>query len=232
MSRTTSPDPEAQLPEAQLLQDHDGSAPDGSAHDVPGDGSTQDATRRTDRLGSFGIVAVSVVAVVLAAWILLPKEADTPASASLQTVDVAAGGVAPRVGDAAPDFTATDIHGEPVSLSDFEGDPVWLTFGATWCAACRAEAPDIQAAYVAAQDRGAEVIEVYLSEDAEAVQAYTERVGADYVHVPDPRTEIASQYAVVGIPTHYFIDREGNVAAIRVGVLTREQMDAELDAIS
>ncbi len=145
-------------------------------------------------------------------------------------VDVTGSGVAPEVGKRAPDFTAETVDGEVVSLSQFRGRPVWLTFGATWCASCRVEAPDIQAAYEEAGD--AVVLAVYLSERADEVRTYAERVGMTFTHVPDPDERIAAQYHVIGVPQHYFIDRDGVVRSLRFGVLSRGQMDAELDAIA
>src|SRR5665647_2652833 len=49
------------------------------------------------------------------------------------------GGAAPKIGSPAQDFTGTTVDGKEVSLSSLKGHPVWLTFGASWCAACVAE---------------------------------------------------------------------------------------------
>lgn len=54
-------------------------------------------------------------------------------------------GPAPEVDKPAQDFAARTVKGEPISLSGLKGRPVWLTFGASWCTARRAEAPDMSA---------------------------------------------------------------------------------------
>lgn len=148
-----------------------------------------------------------------------------PAGAVVQDAAVA-------VGEPMPDFAAVDLNGEPISLAQFAGRPVWLTFAATWCADCRSEAPDIQAAWEAQEDDGAVVVSVWMAEDADTVGAYAEKAGTTFIHVPDPGGDIAAAYQVVGVPEHYFIDRNGVLRAVEFGILSRVEMDAALAAIS
>jgi cytochrome oxidase Cu insertion factor (SCO1/SenC/PrrC family) len=58
------------------------------------------------------------------------------------------------VGQLAPDFELRTPEGEPVSLADFRGRPVWLNFWAPWCPACRTEMPRLEGFYVEQQDDG------------------------------------------------------------------------------
>jgi thiol-disulfide isomerase/thioredoxin len=43
----------------------------------------------------------------------------------------------------APDFTATDLTGKTVKLSDFRGKVVLLNFWASWCGVCKTEKPSL-----------------------------------------------------------------------------------------
>ena len=45
----------------------------------------------------------------------------------------------------APDFTAQDITGKMVKLSDFRGKVVLLNFWASWCGVCKEEKPRLNA---------------------------------------------------------------------------------------
>ena len=45
----------------------------------------------------------------------------------------------------APDFTAKDITGKDVKLSDFRGKVVLLNFWASWCGLCKTEKPSLNA---------------------------------------------------------------------------------------
>ena len=128
--------------------------------------------------------------------------------------------------------TWTTVDGKQVSLSSYKGHPVWLTFGASWCAACVAEAPDIEAAYQKFKPKGVVVLSIFISEDSTTVKDYADRVGLTYPKVADPETRIASVYRVYGIPAHFFIDASGVLRSIKTGGQSPEQMDAALTEIS
>ena len=111
------------------------------------------------------------------------------------------------------------------------GRPVWVTFGATWCAPCRVEAPDIQAAHAAGQ-QGVQVVAVYLGEDAAAVNRFAQDLGLTYAHVPDPDRALAAAWGVNGIPVHWFIDSAGTVSATRVGIVGPDQIEGVLSSLA
>lgn len=191
-------------------------------------------SRRTriaeSRFGTLMVLAVTAVLVMAGAYLVNRPD---PARGGVVAVRLTGSrGAAPEVGRTVQDFTATTVEGQKISLSGYRGHPVWLTFGASWCAACRAEASDIEAAYERGKSGGLVVLEVFMSEDAGTVRAYAERVGLTYVKVADPDTRIASAYRVLGIPVHYFIDRSGVLRLIKNGSLTGARMDAALAEIS
>jgi cytochrome c biogenesis protein CcmG/thiol:disulfide interchange protein DsbE len=186
---------------------------------------------RESRLGTLLVLAVTA-AIVMGGAYLVARPAPAAAGVTAVTLSGTGGGAPPKVGSPAQDFTATTVDGKQVSLSSYKGHPVWLTFGASWCAACQAEAPDIEAAYQKFKAQGVVVLSVSISEDSATVKEYGDRVGLTYPKIADPDTRIASAYRVSGIPAHFFIGASGVLTSIKTGGLSSEQMDAALKEIS
>ena len=129
----------------------------------------------------------------------------------------------PLKGHPAPDFTLQTPEGETIALSDLRGKAVVLNFWATWCPPCRAEMPELQAAWEAYESGGLVVLGVNQAEDAAAVQAYRQELGLTFPVVLDSQYEAANLYSVNSLPTTFFIDRDGVIRDIVVG-----QMNAAL----
>jgi len=179
------------------------------------------------RLGTLLVLAVTAVVVMAGAY-MVDKPTETKAG-GVTAVDVAPGDAPPpTIGKPAQDFTATTVDGKKVSLSSYKGHPVWLTFGASWCAACVAEAPDIQAAYQKHLPEGVVVLAINIREDSAAVGDYDKRVGLTFPTIADPDEAIASTYRIYGIPAHFFIDASGILRLVKTGGQSPAQMDAAL----
>ena len=191
--------------------------------------ATEPSSRRS-RLTTLAVMGVTAV-IIVAVAVFVNQPAASADGLTTVTLSGAATGAAPTVGQPAPDFAATTVDGRPVRLSDFRGQPVWLTFGASWCQPCRAENPDIKATAEKYASDGLVVLAVFISEDRDAVTDYAARVGLDYLKVADPATRIASQYRILGIPSHYFIDREGILQTMKIGSLDIPSMEAAVEGI-
>lgn len=181
---------------------------------------------RESRLGTL-VVLAGVAGVVMIATYYIDSPSKSTSGVTAITLSSAEG--APfKLNTPARDFTATTVDGNEVSLSSLRGHPVWLTFGASWCAACQAEAPDIEATYEKFKSQGVVVLAIFISEGAENVRDYGDRVGLKFLKVADPETRIASAYRVLGIPTNYYIDSAGILRSIKVGSLNPQRMESAL----
>ena len=132
----------------------------------------------------------------------------------------------------APDFTFTDQYGETHTLSDYQGQTVFLNFWATWCGPCKMEMPDIQALYEEWGENTGDLVvlgvagpDIGREGSAEDIAAFLEENGYTYPVVMDDTGALFYQYGISAYPTTFMIDTEGNVFGYVQGSLTREIMD-------
>ncbi len=185
------------------------------------------------------VLVVTTALILVGLWLLQkpwensgqdPTDGGTAGGVSTVDVSIAPGQAAPAVGEPAADFTAITTTGETVTLSELRGKPTWVVFGATWCANCRAEAPDVVA--VAEEFEGrANVLTVYVGESMSTVQEYAERIKASNPQIIDSTKSVGSAYSVIGIPVHFFIDGEGIIREIVLGTLTKQSASERLEAL-
>lgn len=131
----------------------------------------------------------------------------------------------PQVSGPAPGFETETPAGEKVSLKDYRGKPVILTFWATWCEPCKKEMPEIQAAYEKHKEEGLIVLAVNFGETKEKAEAFVKQMGLTFPSLLDRRANIAERYGVVSLPVTFFIDRDGIIRERVVGgTLTKESI--------
>jgi len=109
-----------------------------------------------------------------------------------------------------PNFEERTLAGEKVSLSDFRGKVVLLSFWASWCPPCRAELPTIAKLHEAFKDKGVVVFGVN-DEDKGTARKYLEKASLDLPTLDDSSEKAHRLYHVSAIPTVYVIDANGKV---------------------
>jgi cytochrome c biogenesis protein CcmG, thiol:disulfide interchange protein DsbE len=177
----------------------------------------------TQRTGS-AIVGLVVATLIVAAALAIGARSgwDSIGSGGINQT------LLPKVGQVAPDFETEDVFGNPVRLSQFRGQPVWLMFWGSWCPPCRAEFPDIQAAYAQLEPRGLRMLGVSMRESPIEAAAYAAANGATFLVLSDPdERDTGSAYPIFNFPTHIFIDRDGVIRSIVLEDMDTEQAVAE-----
>ena len=130
-----------------------------------------------------------------------------------------------EVGDLAPDFVSEDVSDNKVSLSDFrDKKPVLLIFWATWCGYCAKELPDLKDFTQEHQDE-IQVIAVDSGEPRETIRDYIEEKEINFLMLLDEDRTIWNQYFVRGTPSHFLIDKQGKITALRPGLASRENLE-------
>ncbi len=125
----------------------------------------------------------------------------------------------PEIGNLAPDFQLNNLNGQPVSLNDFRGKPVLMNFWTSWCPPCRSEMPFIQDTFADKKwaDAGLVVLAIDIGESPSTVREFVENYGLTFPVLLDVARDVSLEYYVRGIPTTFFIDREGIIQDIRIG---------------
>ncbi len=135
---------------------------------------------------------------------------------------------AESVGRAAPDFTLETLAGEELSLSDYRDRLVIINFWASWCAPCAAEMPELQSYYEAHHEAGVVVLGVNGGEAPAEVREFVGAYGITFPVLLDSERRVMGQYAVVGLPSTFFVDPEGQLMGYWPGILTREMLEERL----
>ena len=120
------------------------------------------------------------------------------------------------VGKPAPQFSAADLAGSPVSLASYRGKYVLIDFWATWCSPCIAELPRLQAAYKNYHDSGFEIISVSLDENKSAVTDFVKARNIPWpqIHSASTSADLVSAFGVITIPAVYLIDPQGSIVRL------------------
>jgi peroxiredoxin len=134
---------------------------------------------------------------------------------------------APAVGALAPLFTLTDVNGTAVSLEEQRGKVVLLNFWATWCPPCRQEMPGIQSRFEQHQP-DLVVLAIDNDEPINLVQRFTEEFELSFSPLLDPRAEVQILYQIRAYPTSMFVDENGIIQIVHIGLMTESQLDGYL----
>lgn len=123
-------------------------------------------------------------------------------------------------GGKASDFTLKDIDGRNVSLSDYEGKVVILSFWATWCTPCKAEMPELHKLYKALKDQGLVILSISTDEARNEPQVKgTARAGGyTFPVLLDPERAAFSQFSAnPNLPVTVIVDQKGEIVDNHAG---------------
>ncbi len=186
---------------------------------------------RRPSAGSIRNIVGTLVAAALIIGLVWFIEGSGSATSQAISLSARASGPAPRIDEPAPPFDMRTIDGQIVSLSDYKGNPVWIAFGASWCPPCRAENPDIEEMYQKYKDEGLVILAPFIGEDSGTVSAYVKKAGLTFTAGLDETTQLAANYRIVGIPTHFFIDGDGVLRVWRIGSMSTGTMEKNIAKI-
>jgi cytochrome c biogenesis protein CcmG/thiol:disulfide interchange protein DsbE len=125
------------------------------------------------------------------------------------------------VGRPAPRFALRTLDGsDVVRLSDLRGQVVVINFWASWCAECRIEHPDLQAAWQRYRDRGVVLIGISFQDTPDDARRFAAEMGGEWPLLVDPGSETGLAYGVYGVPETVFVGPDGRIAGKVIGPVT------------
>lgn len=136
---------------------------------------------------------------------------------------------------AAPPITGELLDGSPFDLTGWRGRVVMVNFWGSWCAPCRAEAPDLQATFQSTRDLGVEFLGIDIRDGRDAAKAFQEAFGITYPSLFDPPGRISLGFSDVPpnvVPATILLDRELKIAAVFRKRVHRKELESAVRALA
>lgn len=123
----------------------------------------------------------------------------------------------PLVGETAPDFSLKTLDGQEVNFTKFRnGQNTMVFFWATWCPHCREELQELTGPQgEEITKKGIKILLVDIEEKAPEVSSYVKKHKINFDLVLDGEGTVAEKYNIVGVPTFFFVDKEGIIRDIK-----------------
>ena len=166
-------------------------------------------------------IAGLVVALVAAGLLLTQgnKESETPSKSSSSTKEPS------------PNFTLHLVGGGDFKLADYKGKPILINFFASWCLPCREEMPILEKIVNEYNPKGVVFLGVAVDDTEEKMKDFIAKYGVTFPVGLDKTASIQKSFGLYGIPTTYFIDKQGMINYFHSGSVTEELLHHELDKL-
>src|SRR4030066_653696 len=171
------------------------------------------------------LITLAVVGLVIALGVSVfcltkkNKKKNPAANSSLETREPA------------PNFTLALLGGKSFQFSDHKGKPVLINFFASWCLPCREEMPVLEQIAREYQTKGVVFLGIAVDDTEEKMNDFIKRYNVTFPVGLDKTAEIQKSFGLYGIPTTYFIDKQGGINYFHSGVVTEGLLRHELDKL-
>lgn len=129
------------------------------------------------------------------------------------------------------DLSLPAVDGSVVELNDYDGKIRVVDFWATWCPPCRSAVPHLNELERKYRDQGVVVLGIAVDENPKAVSAFEEEVPIEYASLLTSEEVEKAFGGVLGLPSTFVLDREGNVFSTYVGSANPETLEENVQEL-
>ncbi|SEO14818.1 TlpA family protein disulfide reductase [Actinacidiphila rubida] len=146
--------------------------------------------------------------------------------------------VKPAARKPAPALSGKTVDGSSASLAAYKGKVVVINVWGSWCAPCRAEAPNLAEVAKADAAKGVQFLGINTRDpDVANAVSFDKRFGIGYPSFYDPYGKLILQFPKgtlnpQAIPSTLVVDRQGRVAARVLKALSTDELNQLIDPIA
>jgi thiol-disulfide isomerase/thioredoxin len=127
-----------------------------------------------------------------------------------EILKVLEGRIHTRKNQQAPAFTAIDTRGKTISLSEYHGKYVILSFWASWCSPCIEEIPALKRIRDSYSEDRLEIISITYDKDTMAFSRAVKKYNMNWIHIFG-NEDLIKKYGDQAVPMVYLLDDTGKV---------------------
>ncbi|MEU1804986.1 TlpA disulfide reductase family protein [Streptomyces sp. NPDC019937] len=137
----------------------------------------------------------------------------------------------------APELSGKTLEGKPLDVADYKGKIVVLNVWGSWCAPCRAEAPNLAKVAKDTKAKGVQFIGINTRDGNRAPALRFEKAfKVDYPSLYDPIGKLMLRFPKgslnpQAIPSTIVLDRDGKIAARALTPLSEDSMRKMVDPL-
>ncbi|MBL6989559.1 MAG: redoxin domain-containing protein [Bacteriovoracaceae bacterium] len=115
----------------------------------------------------------------------------------------------------AKNFKLNNLDGKPVSLEQYKGKWIFITFWATWCGTCHTEIPALQRLHQQFKNQNVVILGVSIdTSNIEDVKKLIKSAGVSFPILLDDKNEVVTSYRAHSIPSMYVISPDWKIVGL------------------
>ncbi len=122
------------------------------------------------------------------------------------------------------------FDGSDSALAEFAGKPLVVNFWASWCPACVAELPEVQAVHELVGDE-VTILGIANADQRGPAVALAEDVGLTYALGDDPNGDLFRELGLIAMPSTVFITADGEISEVFGGQLNEDGLLSRIEPL-